>query len=240
MMNVRAVIVEDEALTRHALGRLLREQGWQVWEAADAAACDAILRSEVLNVALVDLGLPGRTGQELVASLAKLGSIAILAVTAQSDADQRIALLEAGADDYIIKPYHGGELIARIRAVLRRHRLQVGDFISIQGWEVDLNARTASASSSNSDMCGETIALTRGEVAILALLAEAGGRIVSRELLARAAARPDQSGDLRTVDTLIYRLRRKFQTKDGETKSIISAVPGLGYRLESANRLGSA
>jgi DNA-binding response OmpR family regulator len=237
-MNVRAVIVEDEMLTRHAIGRLLREQGWQVWEAADGAACDAILRNEVINVALIDLGLPGRKGQDLVASLAKLGSIAILAVTAQSHADQRIAVLEAGADDYVVKPFHNGELIARIRAVLRRHRLQVGDFISIQGWEVDVNARTATVSPSNNDIGGETIALTRGEVAILVLLAEAGGRIVSRELLARAAARPEQSGDLRTVDTLIYRLRRKFQTKDGETKSIILAVPGLGYRLEGAGRFG--
>jgi two-component system, OmpR family, response regulator PhoP len=231
-MLVRAIIVEDETLTRHTIGRLLRDHGFKVWEAADAAACEAILRVEVINIALVDLGLPGRTG------LAHRGSIAILAVTAQSQPDQRIAVLEAGADDYITKPFHPGELIARMRAVLRRHRAQVGDVLSIQGWEVDLDARQAVALEDRTDGSAAPIALTRGEVAILSLLAEAGGRIVSRELLAKAAARPDQTGDLRTVDTLIYRLRRKFQSKDGEAKSIIFAVPGLGYRLATAHHSG--
>jgi two-component system, OmpR family, response regulator PhoP len=237
-MLVRAIIVEDETLTRHTIGRLLRDHGFKVWEAADAAACEAILRVEVINIALVDLGLPGRTGQELISSLAQRGSIAILAVTAQSQPDQRIAVLEAGADDYITKPFHHGELIARMRAVLRRHRAQVGDVLSIQGWEVDLDARQAVALEDRTDGSAAPIALTRGEVAILSLLAEAGGRIVSRELLAKAAARPDQTGDLRTVDTLIYRLRRKFQSKDGEAKSIIFAVPGLGYRLATAHHSG--
>lgn len=229
-MQVHAVIVEDETLTRQSLGKLLRSQGWQVWEASDAAACDAILREELIDLALVDLGLPGRTGQELIKSLASSDTMAILAVTAQWQPEQRVAVLEAGADDYIIKPFHDGELIARIRAVLRRRKSQIGNVITIDRWEVDCDARVARAAE-GADRAPQEIALTRGEVAILALLAEAGGRIVSRERLSKAAARRAQDGDLRTVDTLIYRLRRKFQTDGADSGLNISAVPGLGYRL---------
>lgn len=229
-MRVHAVIVEDEAFTRQSLGRLLRAQGWHVWEASDAVACDAILREEFIDLALVDLGLPGRTGQELIKSLASSDTMAILAVTAQLQPEQRVAVLEAGADDYIIKPFHDGELVARIRAVLRRRKAQIGNVIKIDRWEVDLDARVARAAE-GSDRYPLEIALTRGEVSILSLLAEAGGRIVSRERLSKAAARRAQDGDLRTVDTLIYRLRRKFQIDSAETGLNISSVPGLGYRL---------
>ncbi|WP_295531143.1 response regulator transcription factor [Novosphingobium sp. Chol11] len=229
-MQVHAVIVEDETLTRQSLGTLLRAQGWQVWEASDAAACDAILREESIDLALIDLGLPGRTGQELIADLAGSKTIAILAVTARWQPEQRIAVLEAGADDYVVKPFHNGELIARIRAVLRRRKAQIGNVIKIEGWEVDLDARVARADT-HSDAASVQIALTRGEVAILALLAEAGGRIVSRERLSKVAARRAQDGDLRTVDTLIYRLRRKFQAGNDDSGLNISSVPGLGYRL---------
>jgi DNA-binding response OmpR family regulator len=235
-MQVRAIIVEDEDLTRHALARLLRAQGWQVSEASDAAACDAILRDEMIDLALVDLGLPGRSGQELIASLAAMGSIAILAVTAQWQPDQRIAVLEAGADDYVIKPFHDGELIARIRAVMRRRKVQLGQVITIENWDVDLDARVARNARPAQGQMPVQISLTRGEVSILSLLAEASGRIVSRERLSKAAARPTQDGDLRTVDTLIYRLRRKFQNGDAEAGPFISAVPGLGYRLDGLSR----
>jgi DNA-binding response OmpR family regulator len=188
------------------------------------------MRDESIDLALVDLGLPGRTGQDLIQSLAGPGAMAIVAVTAQSQPEQRVAVLEAGADDYIIKPFHDGELIARIRAVLRRRKAQIGNVIKIDNWEVDLDARVARALG-GSDGVSLQIALTRGEVAILSLLVEAGGRIVSRERLSKAAARRTQDGDLRTVDTLIYRLRRKFQTDRADTGLNISSVPGLGYRL---------
>jgi DNA-binding response OmpR family regulator len=235
-MQVRAIIVEDETLTRHALGALLRAQGWHVWEASDAAACDAILRREAIDLALIDLGLPGRSGKDLICTLANQGSVAILAVTAQGHPDQRIAMLEAGADDYIVKPFHDGELIARIRAVLRRRRVQLGNDIVIDNWRVDLDARTASILATTDGSLAHQISLTRGEASILSLLAEAGGRIVSRERLSKAAARPTQDGDLRTVDTLIYRLRRKLQLDETRPDQLITAVPGLGYRLNTSSQ----
>ena len=233
-MLVRAIIVEDETLTRHALGKLLRDQDWHVWEAGDACACEAVLRDEVLDVAIVDLGLPGKTGLELIETISKIGSIGILAVTAQSHHDLRVATLEAGADDYIVKPYHDGELVARIRAVLRRRKAQLGNVISLEHWEVNLDARTARSKITERNREIKELSLTRGEVSILAVLAEAGGRIVTRERLSKAAARPMHDGDLRTVDTLIYRLRRKFQRDEADNNAFIISVPGLGYRLITA------
>lgn len=231
-MAVRAVVVEDEPITRQTLAALLRSQGWHVCEASDAAACDAIMRDERVDLALVDLGLPGRSGQELIAQLAGSNDgLAILAVTAQWQPEQRIAVLEAGADDYIVKPFHDGELVARINAVLRRRKSQIGTTIAIQQWQVDLDSRIARYRCEQPGEARADIALTRGEASILALLAEAGGRIVSRERLSRAAARPAQQGDLRTVDTLIYRLRRKFAAPGQDGSAFIMAVAGLGYRL---------
>jgi DNA-binding response OmpR family regulator len=235
-MQVHAVIVEDETLTRHALAALLRAQGWQVWEASDASACDAIVRDETIDLALVDLGLPGRTGQDLIRSLASSDTMAILAVTAQWQPEQRVAVLEAGADDYVIKPFHNAELIARIRAVLRRRKMQIGNVIRIDNWEIDLDSRVARGAVGPPGAPVLQIALTRGEVSILALLAEAGGRIVSRERLSKAAARRTHDGDLRTVDTLIYRLRRKLQADNAAAALNISSVPGLGYRLGSTGQ----
>lgn len=231
IMQIRAVVVEDEALTRQAIAKLLRQQDWLVSEACDAAACEALLRNSKFDVAIVDLGLPGKSGQDLIAALGATNDIAILAVTAHGDPDKRIATLEGGADDFIVKPYHSGELIARIRAVLRRRAAQTDDEFFIQNWRINLTSHIASFQSDQGNPNEQKVSLTRGEVAILALLADANGRIVSRERLSRAAARPSQEGDLRTVDTLIFRLRRKFQKIDGRSEASIVTVPSLGYRF---------
>lgn len=239
-MQVRAIVVEDETLTRHALAKLLRAQGWKVFEASDSAACNVILREEAVDLALVDLGLPGQSGQELIRDMASGDTMAILAVTAQWHPEQRIAVLDAGADDYVTKPFHDGELVARIRAVMRRRKMQIGTVVSLENWELDLDSRIARCLAPGGDAAAEPVHLTRGEVSILSLLAEAGGRIVSRERLSKAAARPTQGGDLRTVDTLIYRLRRKLQVDDADQNAFIAAVPGLGYRLGQVDRPKSA
>lgn len=229
---IRCVVVEDETLTRQSLVRLLEAEGIETIAASDIYACTAALKAGPVDIAVVDLGLPGPGGETLVAQLAAASDTAILVLTATDDPARRIELLDLGADDYVVKPYHPGELMARIRAVLRRRQARTGQLVQTHGWILDLTACLARPVAPTET--GGTVApvpLTRGEVAILDQLAAADGKVVSRERLCRAAARPGTEGDLRTVDTLVFRLRRKLSRPGLTGEEVIATAPGFGYRL---------
>lgn len=227
---IRCVVVEDETLTRQGLVRLLEAEGIEAVAASDTYACAAALRSGPVDVAVVDLGLPGPGGETLVEQLAAQGDTAILVLTATDDPERRIRLLDLGADDYVVKPYHPGELLARIRAVLRRRQLRGNSRVETVGWHLDLAACLARPSGPQTEGVSP-VPLTRGEIAILDQLAAADGKVVSRERLCRAAARPGTDGDLRTVDTLVFRLRRKLARPGLSGEDVIATAPGFGYRL---------
>lgn len=226
----RCVVVEDETITRQGLVRLLEAEGIETVAASDAYACAAALKGGPVDIAVVDLGLPGPGGDTLVAQLAARGDTAIMVLTATDDPGRRIALLDLGADDYVVKPYHPGELMARIRAVLRRRQARTGQVVATTGWTLDLTACLAHPTGNWADGA-VAVALTRGEVAILEQLAAAGGKVVSRERLCRVAARRGTEGDLRTVDTLVFRLRRKLARPGLSHEDTIATAPGFGYRL---------
>lgn len=228
MVRTRVIVVEDEVLTRAGLVDLFTRQGWDVRGVGDAFACEAALRAEAADVAIIDLGLPGLGGDELIARLAGRANCAMVAVTREWRAEQRIAALEAGADDYVVKPFHEGELVARVRAVLRRRRPQVALRVGLAGWRFDLDARTARTDD------GRDAVLTRGEFALLELLIAAEGKIVTRDRLADAVTRDAENADIRTVDTLVSRLRRKLPSADPSVASLIVTAPGFGYRLAGA------
>lgn len=223
---IRVAIVEDETITRRAIGLALRDQGFDVHEAADAHACAALLKTQPIDVVLLDLGLPGLEGLEFARQLQNREAMGLIVVTRQAAPEARIQALDVGADDYVVKPVHYGELAARIRSVSRRCRPQSRRLKKLGAWEIDLDARTVT--------CGAATApLTRGEFDILARLIEAQGKIVRREdLLAGANPRPRES-DLRSVDALVSRIRRKLaQRADGG--NLIVTAPGFGYRLVAA------
>jgi DNA-binding response OmpR family regulator len=223
---VRVAIVEDENITRRSIALALRAEGFEVFEAADAFAARSLLRSQEIDVVLLDLGLPGLDGLEFAAQLRRGDSDAgLIVVTRRSAPEARIEALDLGADDYLVKPVHFGELAARVRSVARRRRPARVQRRQIGAWTVDLDARTAMRGS-------ESAALTRGEFDILARLMEAGTKIVSREDLLTVMSRKPQDSDLRSVDALVSRLRRKLE--DGEQHSLIVTAPGFGYRLASA------
>lgn len=215
-------IVEDEMLARKATALSLRQAGYTVHEASDALACRALLRQKRLDLVVLDLGLPGIDGMSFARELRSGSDVGLIIVTRQSAAETRIAALDLGADDYLVKPIHYGELAARIRSVLRRsrrnrvRRLRLGDCI------VDLEARTVSKGS-------EAAKLTRGEFEILTRLVEAGTKIVTREALQSLISRSPQESDLRSVDALVSRLRRKLNELDD--RNVIVTAPGFGYRL---------
>jgi DNA-binding response OmpR family regulator len=220
---IRVVVVEDETLTRRAVALGLREQNFEVYEAADASACKALLRQQRVEVAVLDVGLPGIDGLSLVTHLRQQADIAIVMVTRRGAPEARIEALDLGADDYLVKPVHHGELAARIRSVMRRRYPMRGRRKRVGRWLIDLEARSAAS--------GElTAALTRGEFEIMACLVEANSKIVSREELLSAVSRRPMDSDMRSVDTLISRLRRKLGD-DTETPNLIVTAPGFGYRL---------
>jgi len=220
---VRVMVVEDEPLTRRALALALTDEGFDVEEAGDAASCRAALRRRPIDVVVLDLGLPDLDGVALAASLRRQGDMGLVVVTRRAAPEARIEALDVGADDYLVKPVHFGELAARIRSVMRRRGAPPGRRKRLDRWLIDLDARSAfdGAMSAN---------LTRGEFDILARLIAAEGRIVSREDLLAAISRRPLEADLRSVDVLVSRIRRKLGAREGGGERIVT-VAGFGYQL---------
>lgn len=218
-------VVEDEDLTRRAIALSLREAGFTVHEASDALACRALLRQARLDVIVLDLGLPGVDGMRFAGEIRGRSDIGLVIVTRQSAPEARIAALDLGADDYLVKPIHFGELAARIRSVMRRSGRTRGRRWKVGQWIVDLEARIVSKGTLNAN-------LTRGEFDILARLVQANTKIVTREELLSVISRSPQASDMRSVDALVSRLRRKLD--DTNDASLIATAPGFGYRLADA------
>lgn len=215
-------IVEDEMLARKAMTLSLRQVGYTVHEASDALACRALLRQTRLDLVVLDLGLPGLDGMSFARELRGDSDVGLIIVSRESAAETRIAALDLGADDYLVKPIHYGELAARIRSVLRRSRREHGRRKRLGICTVDIEARTVSRGS-------EAANLTRGEFEILTRLMQAGTKIVTREALQSVISRSPQESDLRSVDALVSRLRRKLGELD--SGNVIVTAPGFGYRL---------
>ncbi len=221
-MKVKVLVVEDEDFTRRALCLALTHEGFEVEEAADAATCRTRLRDKTFEVVVLDLGLPDDDGVTLAGEIRRRGDLGVVVVTRRGEPETRIEALEIGADDYLVKPVHFGELAARIRSVMRR-RGSTGDQRRVGRLVVDLAARSVVDGSTR-------ISLTRGEFAILARLVTADGAVVGRADLLGTISRHPSDADLRSVDVLISRIRRKLGLAP-DARSLIVSVPGVGYQL---------
>jgi DNA-binding response OmpR family regulator len=218
-------VVEDESLARKGIVLSLQEAGFTVHEASDALSCRALLRQRRIDVIVLDLTLPGVNGLTFAQELRNSSDIGLIIVTREATTEARIAALDLGADDYLVKPVHHGELAARIRSVMRRAVRARSRRKKLGPWIVDLEARSVSKSTVRAN-------LTRGEFDILTRLIDAGTKIVTRQELASTISRSFQGSDRRTVDALISRLRRKLDDSGGE--SLIMTAPGFGYRLATS------
>jgi two-component system torCAD operon response regulator TorR len=220
----RVIVVDDEPLTCATYAKVLSAEGHKVRTASDVFACRAALKADPADIIVLDLGLPGIDGLTFAAELRDGADVGVIVVTSRADVVTRIAALDEGADDYLVKPVHLGELAARVRSLLRRRTRARGQNYRFGQWTADLDRRTIV------DRDGRLVVTTRGEFDLLARLVEANGKIVSRELLSEAVSRGDSDSDLRSVDALVSRLRRKLVPGSGEAPLIVTA-PGFGYRL---------
>jgi DNA-binding response OmpR family regulator len=220
---VSVLVVEDEPLTRRALVLALTNEGFGVEEAADATSCRTVLKRRHIDVVVLDLGLPDLDGVALAASLRRQGDMGLVVVTRRTAPEARIEALDVGADDYLVKPVHFGELAARIRSVMRRRGAPKSRRKRLDRWLIDLEARTVFDGAVSAD-------LTRGEFDILARLIAAEGKIVSRDDLLAAISRRPLEADVRSVDVLVSRIRRKLGALGGGGELIVT-VAGFGYQL---------
>ena len=223
-MVPKVLVVEDERDVRMLLRLLLEDEGYAVVEARDGLEAVDRFRSEAPDLVLLDLRLPGQNGFEVCRTLRAETDAPIVMVTAQDDTHDVVRGLEVGADDYVTKPFAEVELLARVRAQLRRVQrstrqavLRVGDM------EIRVDEGTVLKA-------GVPVALTRTEFNLLVFLAGNPRRVFSREQLLDHVWGYTYAGDGRLVDAHVRRLRQKVED-DPTAPTLVQTVRGLGYRL---------
>jgi len=216
---VRILIVEDDDAIAKPLAEGLRREGFEVTRVATG---EEALEASVPDLVLLDLRLPGVDGTEVCRRLRARSDVPIIVVTAKGEEVDRVVLLELGADDYIVKPFGFRELLARVRAVMRRarpgsdrSRIRVGEL------EIDVRGRLAS-------LGNEPLSLTTKEFDLLALLASDPGSVVDRETILRRVWETTWYGGQKTIDVHVAALRKKL----GDPEAI-ETVRGIGYRLRT-------
>jgi DNA-binding response OmpR family regulator len=219
--KARILVVDDERALRHLLEVYLAKEGFEVLEAADGEQALTLLGDCRVDLAVVDVMLPGMDGFEVVRRIRARSSIPIILLTARGEETNRVAGLEIGADDYVVKPFSAPEVVARVRAHLRREHeyVEQSPVLRVGAVEIDPASRRCT-------LQGRPVDLTRREFDLLAVMAENVGLALSRAQLL------DAGWDLtyvspKTVDVHVAGLRRKL----GDAISI-STLRGTGYRLE--------
>lgn len=222
----RILVIEDEFAMRHALEDLLTSEGHRVITAADGAGGLERARTERPDLVLLDVMLPGLDGFALAAELRRVGSkVPILLLTAKGGVRDRVTGLDAGADDYLAKPFDPQELLARVRALLRRVERGTGTADRLRLGEVEVDFIRQMAHRGRQDLH-----LTTKEFEMLRLLASEGGGVVSRERFLDVIWGYGAYPTTRTVDTHIASLRSKIEP-DPARPSFLLTVHGSGYRL---------
>ncbi|MGH9109296.1 MAG: response regulator transcription factor [Acidimicrobiales bacterium] len=223
------LVVDDEAPLRDLVRPYLEAEGFSVREAADGPAAVSDLRSGGIDLAIVDVMLPGFDGFTVLRMAREFTDIPVIMLTARRDEPYRVAGLRQGADDYVVKPFSVAELVARVVAQLRRGQRAedaAEEAVRLGDIEVDLASRQVRQVTGAGAGAGSEVELTRREFDLLATLVVNPGRVLSRQALLREAWETEYLTP-KTVDVHVASLRRKLG--DGVT---ITAVRGVGYRLD--------
>ncbi len=223
----RVLVIEDEATYRETLGFMLGKEGFEVVEAADGEAGLREFDRVGADIVLLDLMMPGLPGTEVLRQLRTRGSVPVILVTARDTEIDKVVGLELGADDYVTKPFSHRELVARIRAVLRRGAEfdLAPDVVEAAGIRMDIERHEVTVR-------GEAVRLALKEFELLELLLRNAGRVLTRGQLIDRVWGADYVGDTKTLDVHIKRLRSKLE-RDPAEPTILLTVRGLGYRVEA-------
>ncbi|WP_075181023.1 two-component system response regulator PhoP [Pantoea sp. 1.19] len=223
---MRVLVVEDNVLLRHHLAVQLREMGHQVDAAEGAKEADYFLHEHLPDVALVDLGLPDEDGMSLIRRWrGEQVKQPILVLTAREGWQAKVEALEAGADDYVTKPFHIEEVAARLQALMRRNSGLASQVVSLPPFQIDLSRREL--------MINDVpIKLTAFEYTIIEMLLRNAGKVVSKDALMLQLYPDAELRESHTIDVLMGRLRKKIQAE--HPREVITTVRGQGYRFDLA------
>jgi DNA-binding response OmpR family regulator len=225
-VGTRILTVEDDERIRTAVKLALEDEGWSVEEAETGEAALETFERQPADVVLIDIMLPGIDGFELCRKVRRNSDVPIIMVTARADTHDVVAGLEAGADDYLTKPFAPKELSARIRAMLRRVRSADATSAHLRFGDLEIVPDEGVVRRD-----GQEIHLTKTEFRLLVELASSPGRVFSREVLLERVWGYGYFGDGRLVDVHVRRLRTKVETDAANPRHVVT-VRGLGYKLQ--------
>ena len=230
---VHVLVVDDDPRIRQMLTRYFEQEGYRISVAADGGGLRARINASV-DVILLDVVMPGEDGLTLAREIRAKSDVGIIMLTGRDEVLDRIVGLEVGADDYITKPFHLREVLARVKSLLRRRGARpdlssspqgsadLEEIIHFGGWRLDVARRQLASPQ------GEDVALTTGEFDLLLALVRHSGRVLSRETLMNLTRGRNWETFDRTIDAQLVRLRRKIEI-DAKDPKLIKSVRGVGY-----------
>ena len=226
MEKTKILIADDDKQIRQLLALYFEKEGFAVVEAADGTEALRFYEEQKPQLLLLDVMMPGQDGLEVCRRVRRVSEVPVILLTAKGEDEDRINGLDLGADDYITKPFNPREVVARVKAVLRRSQHNWREEESLQYDELDVNLAERSVR-----VAGVEVELTAKEMELLWYLAKHPGRVFSREQLLEAIWGYEYFGDTRTVDTHIKRIRQKLGVQD-DTLWDVKTVWGVGYKFE--------
>jgi len=222
----RVLVVDDDAALSEMLGIVLRGEGFEPVFCADGAEALNAFRESKPDLVLLDLMLPGRDGIDVCRAIRAESGTPIVMLTAKSDTIDVVVGLESGADDYVVKPFKPKELVARIRARIRRNDEAPAQILVVGDLEIDVTGHTVKRD-------GEVLSLTPLEFDLLVCLARKPGQVFTREVLLQEVWGYRHAADTRLVNVHVQRLRAKVE-RDPERPDIVVTVRGVGYKAGPA------
>ena len=219
------LVIDDEVQIRRLLHVSLEKQGFTVHEAANGEDGLRMILGRKPDVVLLDLGLPDRDGAEILAELRSWSSVPVIILSVRNAEEEIVRLLDAGADDYLIKPFNTGELVARMRVALRHRGPPEAETVFRSGrLTVDLANRAVS-------VAGEAVKLTPTEYAFLKILVQHAGRIVTQGQILKEVWGPHAEEDTNYLRVYVTGLRKKIE-ENPQMPELLVTEPGVGYRLK--------
>jgi two-component system KDP operon response regulator KdpE len=229
-MTTRVLVVDDEPQIQRALEVNLVARGYQVDVAASGEEALALAASRRPDVVLLDLGLPGLDGLGVIGGLRAWSQMPILVLSARGEESDKVTALDAGADDYVAKPFGMGELLARMRAVLRRRQPDTGDpVVRTADFRLDLATKQAVRTGA-ADGSHEEVRLTPIEWGLVEVMVRNAGRLVPRAELLREVWGPEHEQDTNYLRVHIANVRRKLEPEPSRPRYFLNE-PGMGYRF---------